>query len=178
MKYKIIITCLLFITLNTQCKKDSNTTDVLGLPPATQIGANTFGFLLNGEPWVPQGNNGSGNNLSIDYDPGIRNGICGIFSYKVVHSTKVQYFGIGIDSLNFYKAPYKYKFYFNGALISNANFNGCILSTDEPRALVSGQFLLDKYDKVNRIISGRFEYDFKNNCDSFKITNGRFDFKF
>ncbi len=43
------------------CKKDStNTTDVPGLPPATQIGANTFGFLLNGQPWVPKGNNGGG----------------------------------------------------------------------------------------------------------------------
>jgi len=179
MKNRILYTCLCFVLLSVQCRKsDLRRTDTLGLPPATQIGANTFGFLLNGQPWVPSGNNGSGNNLSIDYDPGFKNGILGITSYRVINESKIQYYGIGIDSLNSYTSIHNYKFYRNGALISNANFNGCSISSDDSNSLISGELMLLKYDKVNRIIAGSFTFTFKNNCDSFKITNGRFDFKF
>ena len=64
MKYTFYI-LLLAITIGfTQCCKEkpnnNNDNDIPGLPPATQVGANTFGCLVNGVPWVPQGNNGGG----------------------------------------------------------------------------------------------------------------------
>lgn len=37
----------------TGCNKDG---PVAGLPPATQTGQNTAGFLLNGQPWMPAKN--------------------------------------------------------------------------------------------------------------------------
>src|SRR5579863_10477228 len=39
------------------------------LPPATQTGANTFGFLLNGKVWLPQG--GSYPSLNVQYYKGL-----------------------------------------------------------------------------------------------------------
>ena len=51
------------------CKKDD--TDPNGLPPATQEGKNTAGFLLDGQPWLPKAS-AVGNNpytVSATYGP-------------------------------------------------------------------------------------------------------------
>lgn len=40
---------LLWVLVITSCRKERNAT----LPPATQTGANTFGFTIDGEVWVP-----------------------------------------------------------------------------------------------------------------------------
>jgi len=73
----------------TQCYKEKPnvSNDVPGLPPAPQTGANTIGFLLNGVPWVPAGNNGTAN-LSIDFDPGFSDEIFKISVYKFVSGNK------------------------------------------------------------------------------------------
>ncbi len=101
MKHKIIYICLLFVILNTQCKKSSNATDVPGLPPATQIGANTFGCLVNGQPWQ----NSKRDDLSLDLDLGFNNGGFGIVAYRNEISTRSQMIiGVG-DSLRTYPPP-------------------------------------------------------------------------
>lgn len=41
---------ILFSTIS--CKKDKGPDNPYGLPDATQTGENTFGCLINGEPWV------------------------------------------------------------------------------------------------------------------------------
>ena len=43
------------------------------LPPATQTGAGTFGCLLNGQPWTPQGYDGKPNFITT-YDAGYAGG--------------------------------------------------------------------------------------------------------
>jgi len=65
---------LIFILLFTQCNwfKDGFTA-AEQLPPATQVGANTFGCLLNGKVWLPKGNN-SISNYSFSYDPIMQRG--------------------------------------------------------------------------------------------------------
>jgi hypothetical protein len=60
---------LLVITLSSgECKKLFTNLDADGLPPATQTGANTLGFLLNGQPWTPKGLVGQSANLRVAYD--------------------------------------------------------------------------------------------------------------
>ena len=59
-----------------QCKKEK--VDSNGLPSATQSGANTFGFLLNGKPWVPWCKMFGIDNLSDYVDFSFRNGVFGI----------------------------------------------------------------------------------------------------
>ncbi len=69
MKYKIIYTCLLFVILNTQCKKDDLNAELAKLPPITQTGANTFGCLVNGKAYIPSGYDGQFPNFDVVPDP-------------------------------------------------------------------------------------------------------------
>jgi len=181
---KIIIYLLAIITMVnscSSCKKD--TLDSNGLPAATQTGANTFGFLLNGQPWTPQGNNGTAN-LSIDVDFGFNNGIFTISSYKIVNnnSNSKQTFGVGIsDSLNFITSyPKTFTITKNGVLgFSFLQRNGCSFDYFDTTITRTGSLTITKLDKTNRIIAGTFNAILsQQNCDTVKITEGRFDMKF
>jgi len=172
------------VIIGSGCKKQSNTNsnnnNIPGLPPATQTGANTFGFLLNGQPWVPSGNNGSGNNLSIDYDPGIRNGLFGIIAYQVNSNVDITV-GLGIiDSLNFVTKAKKFYLSNNKTDFHFAiKTNDCSIIFADTISNSTGYFEISKHDKINRIISGTFEATIqKTGCIEYKITRGRFDFKF
>lgn len=94
-----------FILTASKCEKDKTPPPPVNqLPPATQVGKNTVGFLLNGIPWTPKGVRGTGN-LSIDYDPSFKNGIFNIVAYNFEPIIAEQ-FTIGIrDSLNFMQSP-------------------------------------------------------------------------
>ena len=91
----IISFLLLFFISGCSCKK--LVTGSNGLPPATQTGANTFGFLLNGQPWVPKGWTGGSANLSLDIDFSYRNGIFNIAAYKLISGHRGQSFGMALE---------------------------------------------------------------------------------
>ena len=177
LKLPLTIALLYCLFYFAQCKKSN--TDSNGLPAATQEGKNTLGFLLNGQPWKPQGNNGTAN-LSIDFDAGINNGIFGISAYKIITSTSRQRFGLGInDSLNFISVPKTY-------ILANGTFYGAAFSDDictidyfDNTVDRSGSLTITKLDRTNRIISGTFSATLtKAGCAAVKITDGRFDMKF
>ena len=183
MKNRILYTCLCFVLLSVQCRKsDLRRTDTPGLPPATQIGANTFGFLLNGQPWVPKGYNGSGNNLSINYDPGFNNGVVGITAYRAIANLpNTQTAGIGIrDSLNYMTFPKSFKLSNKSLFRAGVTKDVfCMLLSFDINTHCNGELIIDKLDKQKRIIAGRFYYTLhQNGCDTIKVTNGRFDMKF
>ena len=48
---KAILMILLWLPMLAACKKN----ELNALPPATQVGANTFGCLVDGKAWVPSG---------------------------------------------------------------------------------------------------------------------------
>ena len=154
--------------------------NISGLPPATQSGANTFGCLVNGVPWVPAGSNGTAN-LSIDYDPGFNNGIFSIAAMRVISPAQTTSIGIGIrDSLNFFSPP-KLLFLTKNSLfgVYYNDFSNCTYSYFDTTIIREGQLLISTLDRSNRIIAGTFEAKLiKTGCDTIKITNGRFDFKF
>lgn len=79
MKYLLLVIPL---ALLLGCKKTSPA-PADQLPPATQTGANTFGCLLNGQVWTPQGYNGT-SNYSVSYDPNYRKGTLSISTYRYV----------------------------------------------------------------------------------------------
>jgi hypothetical protein len=175
---KKIISAVLILTVFcfAECKK--NKVDSNGLPAATQEGKNTLGFLLNGQPWKPQGNNGTAN-LSIDYDDGINNGGMGISAYRIISENEREYFKIGIiDSLNPRTAPFSINLT-NKALyrIGFTNNQCSIFSFDNTQ--VNGIITVTKLDRTNRIIAGTFNATLnKTGCSEIKITDGRFDMKF
>lgn len=56
MKYLNKCLCSLVLLCTLSCEKDDGPQDpVSQLPPATMTGANTFGALLDGEPFIPSG---------------------------------------------------------------------------------------------------------------------------
>jgi hypothetical protein len=182
MKTHLLLLLLTIVLTSQQCRKapGSIRTDVPGLPPATQTGANTLGFLLNGQPWTPQGSNGTAN-LSIDFDPGFNFGIFGINAYRIISQTEKSSFGIGIrDSLNFLSVPFKR--YLSKTSIYGAGYsdwNNCTLYSHYDSVWSKGEIQIDKLDRTQRIISGKFEFIlYERGCDTIKITNGRFDMKF
>ena len=177
MKKTLYSFLILFIFCFAKCEKDN--IDSNGLPPATQEGKNTLGFMLNGQPWTPQGFSGTGN-LSIDFDSGVDNGVVGISGYRIITNNNREYFGIGIkDSLNFLSSPFT-------VTLSNVslyrvrfeNDDCSFFSTDNDTQL-SGQITVSKLDRTNRIISGTFDATLsKTGCADIKITQGRFDMKY
>lgn len=168
------------------CKKDNNTGD--GLPPLTFEGKNTIGCKINGVPWVPKGITNlsgityptSGGYYETAFFPGVhilietnstdgyidlfcRNysgyGYLGTGQYLLNRNTGDIHFGTGqIHSYGFYRNSGKNYF------------------TD---SLHNGWIEILKSDSVNKIISGRFEFDAYNVGDGkiYRITDGRFDYK-
>lgn len=173
---------IIIVSLTISCTKDNNLSDtdnIPGLPPVTQIGANTFGCLVNGKPWVPSGNNGTAN-LSIDYDPGINNGGFGISAYKVLSNIAIEYIDIGSWNLNSRIAPFDIDLGNpNTSYIAMSKSIGCVIMSNDTLVKKSGTIFFDYYNKQTKIIAGRFEaVIYKNGCDTMKISHGRFDFKF
>ena len=176
LKLPIGITVLYCLFCFAQCKKSNP--DSNGLPVASQEGKNTLGFLLNGQPWKPQGSRVTGN-LSIDYDAGFNQGIFGIVGYNFNTPISQQLtFGIR-DSLNFINAPATFS-------LSNTSLYGisysdstCDLFSRDNDVTCSGNLTITKLDRTNGIISGTFSATLrKPGCSEIKISDGRFDMKF
>ncbi len=174
--FKFILSVFLIITLFTfnQCKK-CNTTDPApdnpyGLPNATQTGANMFACRVNGNNWISKtdiynlgafvgsdtlsfGGSGGGNYFNRLYFF-IRNASQGA-SY-LLNDLQNRTGGVFITST------------------SNPCVNGTLTSNS-----ISGILSISKYDVPNNIISGNFNCTIPiPQCDTLKITDGRFDIKF
>lgn len=172
---KQLISFCLLILLLISCRKN---TDRFGLPKATQEGKQTLGFLLDGQPWTPKGVRGTAN-LSIDYDPGFNKGIVGIVAYDFSRPMSDQ-FTIGIrDSLNFMNAPFTINLTKKSLLGASFTRDHCDLFSSLDDVDCSGSMTITKLDRTNGIISGKFNVTLsRRGCDTYKITEGRFDMKF
>ncbi|MBS1579585.1 MAG: hypothetical protein JST29_08110 [Bacteroidetes bacterium] len=152
-----------------------------GLPPATQEGKNTFGFLLNGQPWTPQGYNGGISNLSLYYDENFSAGVFNLSTYKINSTGLRQHINFYGDSIQFAQKillPNPGKF---GIVFSNNDTSLCSSYdlSDASVKIESGFFDIKKIDKNNHIFSGEFEIKVvKNGCAVLNITEGRFDMKY
>jgi len=177
MKIPIIVFLLALLLLSgIACRKhrmDSN-----GLPPATQEGKNTLGFLLNGKPWTPKGFNGTAN-LSLDYEAGYKNGVFSIAAYRIISGNNREYFGIGVsDSLNFINIPARISLNNQSLVRGLFSNNSCEYFSTDSDTYSSGSLTITKLDATDErvIISGKFNATlYKPGCDSIRITDGRFD---
>lgn len=160
----------------SNCKKK---VDSDGLPPATQEGKNTLGFLLNGKPWTPQGSRFTSSNLTIDFDAGFNNGIFNIVAYNFTKSPLEQ-FGLGLrDSLNFLQIPVTLPLSRYSLFSLGYNNGVCDYFNQISNVTSSGSLEISKLDRTNRIIAGTFNATLaRANCDTIRITEGRFDMKF
>lgn len=173
----------LSLLLLTQCSKCKNTPTpadpAAQLPPATQTGANTFGCLLNGQPWTPSGNDGR-QNYRISYDPGFSGGSLTIRVYRYLGNThKSQDFIIGGDQISnpatySLTSPSRYTAYF----FDTSKTSPCDSYYNNPGTTTEGQLVITRLDLQAGIISGTFAFTLHQpGCDSVRVTQGRFDKK-
>jgi hypothetical protein len=178
MKKTLYSFLIVFTFCFAKCEKDK--IDSNGLPPATQEGKNTLGFMLNGEAWMPQGNNGTGN-LDLYYDPSFQGGVFNLSAYRNMSNTNgsrqsLVMFGDSIQIAQKFLLPNKNKFgftYWDEA-------KHCTYNTfDSTTKILSGYFDIQKLDRANNIFAGEFEIKFtKTGCADVQISKGRFDMKF
>jgi hypothetical protein len=178
-KYQTFLTCLLAsLLLGASCKKTNTPEPEDQLPPATQIGANTFGCLVNGKVYVPKGSDGTTKpNLRKIYETFNNKPQLSVMTYQVVSNLFNGEMGFGIDSLisigNYASSNTKNKTGYGGPF-----FNNCGISGFDTTTYRYGTYSITKLDLTNGIISGIFNCTIKpNNCDTIKITEGRFDLK-
>lgn len=167
---------LLVISTGTNCKKSNPEGQ---LPPATQEGKNTCGFLVNGKVWTPRGDNGYPN-LSGSYDETYNGGTLGISGYRYEPGA-ANSSGFAIGGNNITSSGY-YKINLNSSQVAKyfGSVGQCIIYNWFDTIPNHNAFLnITKLDKINRIVSGTFEFSLAiYGCDTIRITKGRFDMKF
>ena len=164
----------------SQCHKKSDPTPEEQLPPATQTGANTFGCLLNGQPWTPSGNDGRAN-YRITYDPGFAGGSLTVRVYRYPDSTSdYQNMILGGDRI---AQPGVYPFVLVGdrkAFFADHKLAPPCDDFSEAPSLTyrTGNITITRLDLAQGIISGTFNFKLaKPGCDTVRVTQGRFDKK-
>ena len=182
MKMKLpLYLALLLLTQCSKCKNDPTPADSASqLPPATQTGANTFGCLVNGQPYVPKGNTGA-SNFGVTYDPGFRGGTVAIETYRVEGGGLTKFLSIDAAPVN---AVGNYSLNLGlgvgEVLYSSGGVQPCGFMYDS-RDVTHRKATLNitRFDRNSRIIAGTFDAVIaRNGCDTLKITQGRFDAKF
>ena len=177
MKNIIIVTTLMMLC-GASCKKDKANEDQL--PPATQSGANTFGCLVNGKVFVPKGYDGTGRpNPHVQYDYDL-NGqpylgiIANIFNINNLLGEVLISFR-NLTQLGFYEYPTNFNFEVGWTNV----IGSCSTVTFDTTIQTWGSGTITKLDIPNQRISGTFDFKYKTTqCDTVRITNGRFDIKF
>lgn len=163
----LIIASILF--LGSSCKEEEV------LPPATEEGLNTFGCLVNGELWKPEGRVGQTPRLDASYDPTYDNGTFDIAAYRIRSDDDRQYMYIyttNMDKIGSYRL--------NALDTGAATYSNPLCSYDrDPSIYRDGILNITKFDLQNQVVSGTFEFVLAMpGCDTLKVTNGRFDMKF
>ncbi|TAD92859.1 MAG: hypothetical protein EAY75_01605 [Bacteroidetes bacterium] len=162
----ILLIALLPLLLAASCKKDKLADELSKLPPATQTGANTFGCLVNGKAWVPEGSDGNNSNLKIyisgtDFD---------LRAYRLLDTkSEILVGSVGFTGLGAYEL--------DGVRNSTGVvFDGCSVNRGTTAYRI-GQLTIENFDNAKGIISGKFSFNiYHRNCtDTIRITHGRFD---
>ncbi|WP_452224054.1 hypothetical protein [Lacinutrix chionoecetis] len=172
----------LFFTLLLLCccnnDDDAGPTDPIDqLPPATQTGEQTFGCLINGEPFVPPNFGGNAPNAFYQfvddaYTLGISAGTGGGSELKSINIGCLDMPLIEETTytlLEFASGNYFGEFFRGGGV-------GLIFSTTESNP---GTLNITNFDNENFIISGTFEFSvIDDDGNEINITDGRFDLNY
>jgi hypothetical protein len=175
MKYLLLL--FLALTVNSCDKNDDDSPrdSISRLPPATQTGANTFGALLDGEPFIPAGGSSP---LDSQYQL-----INGERFFSLQGNKRIEDFNFIALSLSTNAQEleqgrtYVLESEFTlGGVSGKYSFNGDIYDTDDQN---SGELTITRLDLNAQIISGTFFYDvIDGNGNLREIRDGRFDMRF
>ena len=176
----ILLVALLPLLLAASCKKDKLADELSKLPPATQTGANTFGCLVNGKAWVPEGGCFlCPSVLKFYYD--VSDG--GQFSISAVINSgdKEENLVIGVDSCRYRlrhtyiksaKNPLRFAYY-------NKKHPNCQWSTRlNDNVVCNGNITFTNFSPNEGLFAGSFNFTLQlMGCETITITEGRFDAK-
>ncbi len=171
------------------CNKDDGPDNPWGLPDATQIGANTFGCLIDGEPWVAEVTTfGTLQKITATYDE-IGSGVADQFYLNVsanfltstLDSAKKEKFTLNLrpiyneDDLDFSQLLRKDIAYYSRLLNIDNSLKLYSLDT-----LHDNNLTITNLDTVNNICSAEFSFQLirASYSDTLKVTEGRFDVKY
>lgn len=160
------------------CKKEREDT----LPPATQIGAGTFGCKINGRVYVPKGSSSTGRpNPHMQYDIGFNGqSYLLIDARKFINGTSSSEGSIiisfsNVNHLGNYTYPLDFTFSAGWAPV----LGNCDTPAFDTTIVNLGNGNITRHDVANRIVSGTFDFKYKTKlCDTVFVTDGRFDIKF
>ena len=171
---KTIILLLLTLALNSCNKDDDKPKDPIEeLPVATQTGKNTFGCLINGVPFIVRNTSMQtaiyqGGGLLIGAQKNINSNFSQVsisLSESIIGNVLTENNSYLLNSDTMPKGEY---------YVENQN---CFYFTSNNYI---GNLSITKFDKINFVISGTFEFQSKSNsCEGIiNITNGRFDLQY
>ncbi len=166
----------LSLLLLTQCKQDDPRPEDQ-LPPATQTGANTFGCLVNGQPWTPRGNDGT-SNFSVVYDPNYAQGWLSVATYRIADGVaNQQIISLNSDSMRAVGTyPLRILSKHFATLIDGRS--KCKYYPTDATTYCRGNLTITRLDMRAGVVSGTFDFTLaKLGCDTIRITHGRFDKK-
>lgn len=173
----LIAICSIFAS----CKKDK--TDEEQLPAITQTGANTFGCLINGKIYTPKGFEQNTPNFRVFVDPGFNDGEIDVrvFRKSEVDVTDLSFSSDSVKSEGLFVVSARTDFRF-AKYTPNIATEICSTPYSNGSPIGKTGFIkITRYDLVNRIVSGEFEFHFSNPAcgigDPIHITQGRFDKK-
>ena len=171
MKTLHIFIALFGLLYITACDDDLNP----DLPAATQKGANTLGFKVDGKNWVPYytGVSLQGDaEIEVGYNE-ITHGF-GITALRQIKSVnQAFYFSIGpvIDTGEYFDADHAEYIYFSDYNKDTHQFQVDLNS--------SGSVVVTRVDTINQIVSGTFFFTVENAVgERLQITDGRFDYHY
>lgn len=167
---------LIFCLTDFSACKKSGVSEFSKLPAPTQIGANTFGCLVNGKAFLPSsGGYSSPPKLAADYSPSPTGGLT-IYARNKSDNGVYTLVSLKTDSLSVEegqtlhlstRAP--------GNAVGFFSAGGNYMTGQG----ATGTLTITKLDLVNKIISGSFDFEAKDTAGNLvKITDGRFDVHF
>jgi hypothetical protein len=171
----LLVAALLASCEETGCESNPTPkTEIEKLPPITQTGENTFGFLLNGAAKIPRSSTASG----AFYQSGI-------LSIWAGYSSPTIELGIGIyesanNNVSIDLGIYDLTSYPGIFVELYKRESENLTCTYIESNILSGTLTITKFDKQLFILSGLFEFTavVDSTCDTVKIENGRFDLQY
>ena len=162
----LFVSSISFLSCDDDDKKTTNPIDQL--PPITQTGKNTFGCLINGEPFIVRN---TYDQVAMHQGGGLFIGGGNDFNDLSSHISMLVGESITeghIYTLNTSTSP-KGEYY----------INTCFYFTTP---IYTGTLEITHFDQVNYIISGKFEFQaIADNCGNeevINVTDGRFDLEY
>jgi len=165
----ILLSLVLIILTTSECKKHKPVNSIDQLPPETQTGSGTIGFLANGQPITANYPKVYATYIYTTQD-GYSLGI------NAKNGNKWN-FGLLSDSLKIQeKDTYPLN---NNVFTKNAAWGGYMVLPNEyfTKPYLQGELYISHFDSIKQIISGTFWFDATDTISNktAQIRNGRFD---